>query len=377
VNSLAQRKHTAADRLSKNTSPGGGYAFRTYDLQPTHRSEGLLPDDILAANLLSLRLSADDVIPLFAEGDEAPQKLLEAMNTALVALREERPFEAQCNTADLDRALAALVNANEATKRVPGWTSVMVSKVLHRHAPQIVPIIDSRVRSFYGVKKDQDRKLYHLLWSDLRENEGWLAELGRDYRTADGRELSLLRVADILIWMPSTDPNAPTVDDLTPSTWDRRGLEARGWKGFTALATLDPSAVPDAPGVYVVLRSDATDPEFLPARPEATVRQAYSYAESDLRSHWVLGANVLNIGRAGTSLRKRLRQYRKFGEGSGLNHKGGRSIWQLADADRLTVAWRQFPITFDGLSTRGAEAGLIEKFQEAHGGARPFANRVG
>ncbi|MGP5717620.1 DUF6308 family protein [Brachybacterium tyrofermentans] len=376
MNSIAQRKHTAADSLSKYTSPRGGYAFRTYDLQPTHRSEGLLPDDILAANLLSLRLSANDVIPLFAEGDEAPQKLLEAMNTALVALSEERPFEAQGSTADLDRALATLMNANEAAKSVPGWTSVTVSKVLHRQAPQIVPIIDSRVRNFYGVRKNQDRKLYHLLWNDLRENEGWLADLGRDYRTADDRELSLLRVADILIWMPSTDPNAPTIDDLTPVTWDHRGLEARGWEGFTPLATLDLSAVPDVPGVYAVLRSDTTEPEFLPERPEATARQAYSYTESDLRSRWVPEASVLNLGRAGTSLRKRLRQYRKFGEGTGLNHKGGRSVWQLTDADRLTVAWRQFPVTFDGLSTRAAESGLIEQFQEAHGGARPFANRI-
>lgn len=350
MNSLARRKHTAADSLSKYTSPRGGYAFRTYDVQPAHRGEGLLPEDILAANLLSLRLSAADVIPLFAEGDQSPLKLLEAMNAALVALRDERPFEAQASTADLDQALAALVKANEAAKSVPGWTSVTVSKVLHRHAPQIVPIIDSRVRSFYGVKNNQDRKLYHQLWSDIRENEGWLAELGRDHRTADGRELSLLRVADILIWMQSTDPNAPAVDDLAPDTWDRGGLEARGWGGFTPLATLDPSSVPDVPGVYVVLRSDATEPEFLPERPQAAARQAHSYTESDLRYRWVPDASVLNIGRAGTSLRKRLRQYRKFGKGTGLIHNGGRSIWQLADAERLTVAWRQFPTRFDGLS---------------------------
>lgn len=376
MNSLAQRKHTAADSLSKYTSLRGGYAFRTYDVQPAHRNGGLLPEDILAANLLSLRLSAGDVIPLFAEGDEAPQKLLEAMNRALAALREVRPFEAHASTADLDLTLATLVNANEAAKKMPGWTSVTVSKVLHRHAPQIVPIIDSRVRSFYGAKKNQDQKLYHQVWSDLRENKGWLTELGRDYRTADSRELSLLRVADILIWMPSTDPNAPSVDDLAPDTWDRGGLEARGWEGFIPLATLNSSEVPDVPGVYLVLRGDATELEFLPERPHASARQAYSYTESDLRSRWVPDASVLNIGRAGTSLRKRLRQYRKFGEGTGLNHKGGRSIWQLVDADRLTVAWRQFPVTFDGLGTRAAESGLIEKFQEAHGGVRPFANRV-
>lgn len=376
MNSLAQRERTAAESLGKYTSPGGGYAFRTYDVRPDHRDEGLLPEDILAANLLSLRLSASDVIPLFAEGDAAPQRLLEAMNRALAALREARPFEAHSSISDLDQTLAALSTANEATNGVPGWTSVTVSKVLHRHAPQIVPIIDSRVRSFYGVKTNQDQKLYHLLWSDLRENKRWLTELRQDYRTADSRELSLLRIADILIWMPSKDPDAPNVDDLTPETWDRGGLEARGWDGFIPLATLNDSVVPDGPGVYVVLRDDATEPVFLPERPHASARQAQGYTESDLRSRWVPDASVLNIGRAGTSLRKRLRQYRKFGEGSGLNHKGGRSVWQLADASRLTVAWRQFPIAFDGLGTRTAESGLIAKFQEAHGGAMPLANQV-
>lgn len=377
MNSLAQRRRTATESLSNYTSPGGGYAFRTYDVRPPRRDKGLLPEDILAANLLSLRLSARDVIPLFADGDGAPRELLEAMNSALAALREARPFEDHPSTSDLDQTLAALVAANEATKGVKRWTSVTVSKVLHRHAPQIVPIIDSRVRGFYGVKEGQDQKLYHQLWSDLRENKGWLTELGQDYSTPDRRELSLLRVADIIIWMPSKAPDAPTVDELAPDTWDREGLEARGWEGFTPLATLDPREVPAVPGVYVVLRSDASEPVFLPERPQASARQAHSYTQSALRSRWVRDANLLYVGKAGTSLQTRLSQYRKYGEGTRANHNGGRSIWQLADADRLTVAWRQLPVVFDGLGTGAAESALIRRFKEAHGGSRPFANLVG
>lgn len=376
MNTLAQRRHTAAKALDDYTSASGGYAFRTYDAQPANYSGQLRPEDILAANLLSLRLSASDVVPLFAEGAGAPQELLTAMNEALNGLREVQAFETYASTSELDQALTALKSANEAAQSVTGWTSVTVSKVLHRHVPHAVPIIDSRVRSFYGVNKKQDGKLYHRLWSDVHENADWLAELGREYRTSDGRELSVLRVADILIWMPSTDLDAPTIDDLTPATWDREGLEARGWEGFIPLSTHDSSGVPDAPGVYAVLRDGDTTPQFLAERPHATARQANSYTASDLHSRWVSGVQVVNIGRAGTSLRRRLRQYRQFGGGVGLNHKGGRSIWQLSDADRLTVVWRTFPVTYDGLSTRGAESGLIAKFQEAHGGAKPFANRV-
>ncbi|UYG18222.1 DUF6308 family protein [Brachybacterium huguangmaarense] len=352
------------------------YAFRTYDARPANDRGRLRPEDILAANLLSLRLSASDVIPLFAKGEGAPQELLESMNAALSSLREARAFEEYESTNKLDLALTSLKRANEAARKVDGWTSVTVSKVLHRHVPRVVPIIDSRVRRFYGVNKQQDGKLYHQLWEDVRVNAGWLSELAGKYRTSDGRKLSILRVADILIWMRSVDPDAPTVDELTPETWDSAGLKASGWEGSLPLATLDASAVPRMPGVYVVLRESGVAPELLAERPHATARQASSYSESDLRLRWVSGAQVLYIGKAGTSLRNRLRQYRKFGEGTGINHAGGRSIWQLSDADNLTVAWHTLPANYDGLNASAAELGLIRAFREAHSELRPFANLV-
>lgn len=376
MNSLAQRRQTATKALDDYTSGSGAYAFGTYDARPANDSHQLLPEDILAANLLSLRLSASDVVPLFAEGDGAPQDLLAAMNSARVDLCEVKPFESYSDFGDLEQAIEPLVEANTAARNVSFWTSVTVSKVLHRHVPHAVPIIDSRVRKFYGVRKNQDRELYRRLWADIRANQSWLTELGKKYLTPDGRALSVLRVADILIWMPSPDPTAPTVSDLAPDVWDQKGLEARGWEGFVPLMTHTSADVPGVPGVYAILRDDGSDPVFLADRPRASARQANTYSVSDLASRWVAGASVLNIGRGGTSVKTRLRQYRQFGMGVGLNHKGGRSIWQLADGDRLMVAWRQFPVTYDGLTTREAESGLIAAFQEAHAGMKPFANRV-
>lgn len=170
MNSLAQRRHVAAGLLDDYTSARGMYAFRTYDARPANDRGRLRPEDILAANLLSLRLSASDVIPLFAKGEGAPQELLESMNAALSSLREARAFEEYESTNKLDLALTSLKRANEAARKVDGWTSVTVSKVLHRHVPRVVPIIDSRVRRFYGVNKQQDGKLYHQLWEDVRVN---------------------------------------------------------------------------------------------------------------------------------------------------------------------------------------------------------------
>lgn len=371
MNTLALRQHTARQSLDAYTAPDGLYAFRTYDVVPANSGDLLRPEDLLLANLLSLRLSGRDIIGLFADGDGPPQQLLRAMNRALVALREAPPFETYSSSDELDRVLQPLAEANTAASSVPNWTSVAVSKVLHRHAPHVVPIVDSRVHAFY---RSQGRELRHRLWADVRDNTDWLAELGHDYPTVDGRPLSVLRVADILIWMPSPDLTGPTIADLTPPTWDREGLESRGWEGFVPLTKLSLTDVPRTPGVYAIVRADDSAPVFLPDRPRATAQQATPYSVADLSSRWVPDARILNIGRAGTSLRNRLRQYRNFGLGVGLNHKGGRSIWQLADAEALMVAWHSITPTYDGLTAKTAESGLIAAFKAANDGSRPFGN---
>jgi hypothetical protein len=55
-------------------------------------------------------------------------------------------------------------------------------------------------------------------------------------------------------------------------------------------------------------------------------------------------------------------------------HRGGRLIWQLADADELLVAWRS--ITWDE-AARDFERRLLAAFAEQHDGRRPFANLTG
>lgn len=201
---LAERRDTARASLDRYTDPRSPYSFHTYDVAPSTPREQLGPEDVLAANLLSLTLSGTAVTQLFAEGNGPAQALLAAMNRALVDLRDAKPFEEYESTDDLDTALRTLMAANEATDGVRKWTAVTVSKVLHRHLPRVVPIIDSRVRAFYGVRKTYD--LRHRLWADIRQNRDWLTDLAINYRTPDGRPLSLLRAADIIIWTPLPEP---------------------------------------------------------------------------------------------------------------------------------------------------------------------------
>jgi hypothetical protein len=91
-NSLVTLRNTAAETLERYTSTSSAYAFNTYDHQgPVDGS--LSASDVLMANLLSLQLSARDVVPLFMDGDDAPQRLRVALDQALVSLKDVRPFE--------------------------------------------------------------------------------------------------------------------------------------------------------------------------------------------------------------------------------------------------------------------------------------------
>lgn len=383
MNSLSDLRGRASARLDAYTDTAGLYSFRTYDRVPGSQRDMLLPEDILAANLLSLRLTWHEVIPLFAEGNGPHQALLATMNAALQKLAVAAPFETYRDFATLERALVPLTEANMATEDVTGWTAVTVSKVLHRHLPQIVPIRDSYVRRFYGVPSGRVTLLWERLHDDMRRNLDWLEPLAAGYRTPDGRPLSLLRAADIIIWTndgassTQTDESSAVsaLQQLTPTMWDKEGLEVTGWDGFTPLATLDPAAVPDVPGVYVVVRDATDEAAFLPDRPHrGSGRQAtskhFAYPTDQLAARWITESAVLNIGKADVSLRNRLDQYRKYGAGTGVSHKGGRSIWQLGDADALLIAWAAAP---SGVTGRQLERGLIAAFRTTHG-ARPFAN---
>lgn len=195
---LASLRDDANDKLDSYTSTTRGYAFNTYDTQGAVDAP-LTPSDVLMANLLSLQLSARDVIPLFVDDGEPAQHLRVKLDQALVDLRDVPPFESHEDLSSLEQSLESLAAANTAAIPVKWWTSVTVSKVLHRRRPHIVPLVDSRVHHFYGTKHPEP--LRAALWEDIRENSSWLTALAATRTTPDGRPLSVLRLADILIWM--------------------------------------------------------------------------------------------------------------------------------------------------------------------------------
>ncbi len=199
--SLASLRVTAPGVLDRYCSPSGHYAFNTYDVQGDIDAP-LSPSDVLMANLLSLSLRWQEVIPLFSEGVGPQQSVRVALDVALAELKDLPPLEAFDTYEALEDAVTSLSAANAATVGYTNWTPTTVSKVLHRRRPQIVPLNDSYVRTFYDVRSTKDSAILRkALWEDLRANGPWLTELAKTRKTTDGRPLTLLRLADILIWM--------------------------------------------------------------------------------------------------------------------------------------------------------------------------------
>jgi hypothetical protein len=162
------------------------------------------------------------------------------------------------------------------------------------------------------------------------------------------------------------------------AAWDftADGLRAMGFEGFVRFEELPGAGVPEAPGVYVVLRTGGASPVFREANTAGWFKgKDPAVALERLASKWVPGAGVLYIGKASkrkggrAALRTRLDEYRRHGEGEPVGHWGGRLIWQLADCDDLRVAWR----ASDTDDAEELEADLLSAFVERYG-ALPFAN---
>lgn len=168
----------------------------------------------------------------------------------------------------------------------------------------------------------------------------------------------------------------PRLDHRLPGDWTQQGLQKVGFTGFVPFADLPAAGVPDAAGVYVVLREASGAPEFLASSPAGKFKgRDPSVTPERLRDNWVDSVGVVYIGKASAAtprrgLRRRLEEYRRHGTGQRVGHWGGRFVWQLADSAELLVAWRP---SVAGVDAAAEESALLSAFVQSCG-VLPFAN---
>ena len=156
----------------------------------------------------------------------------------------------------------------------------------------------------------------------------------------------------------------------TRDTFSRSQLETAGFVGWVTFDHLqDADQCPTSGGVYIVSRADQNEPCFLDRSCGGWFKDRDPTVPHDnLVANWVEDAEVVYIGKA-NNLRRRLREFAKFGAGHKIGHWGGRLIWQLGESSRLLVAWKETP----GFDPVAVETDMIAQFRGAYG-QPPLAN---
>jgi hypothetical protein len=203
VRSLA---HLAESYLSEYCSPFSGYAWPAYDIDDS--PESLVPTDTLAPALLSYPINGKYLRQLFAQPrDNDVANPYHGLLCALEAVVEDgeagrrnfESLEADELTVRSAPGWGTVLKAIDAVQPCPGLTSVAVTKVLHRKRPALVPINDSRVRSFYEIKGRSYAPLFEAIHRDLQDNAQLL---DRWVDSVDTRiKMTRLRCLDIVVWM--------------------------------------------------------------------------------------------------------------------------------------------------------------------------------
>lgn len=179
--------------------PRNGYAYPAYDLLVTNGSPALVDGDLLAPVLMGVHIDAGRF------------GLLREMMPALEAVAELPDVSLQDADDDHVMCVAGLFGIlDEPRYAGRGVRGTIVSKVLHRKRPDLVPIYDSRIFEAYtapGVlPRSLDRswqEFMRLLCSqmraDLRAEAAAFAELQQVAEDA-GAPITHLRILDVLVW---------------------------------------------------------------------------------------------------------------------------------------------------------------------------------
>ena len=157
-------------------------------------------------------------------------------------------------------------------------------------------------------------------------------------------------------------------------------IKSQGFKGFYTIKALTKniSLIPEEPGVYFILYMADVKPVFIDIGTGGHFKGRNPNVVTEvLRDNWIETTKVIYMGKAGgpgsiATLKSRLKQYIKFGQGSNVGHWGGRYIWQIENSNDLIICWKTLPKNID---PRKIETDYLQQFKSIYG-KRPFANLV-
>ncbi len=185
--------------LLDHLDPRNGYAVSAYDRLVTNGSAALVDGDLLAPNLIG------------AEVDRGRFLLLRELLPRLSGVAQLPAVPLQDAGDDvLDDVAALFAVLDDAPYAGRGVRGSILSKVLHRKRPDLVPLYDSRIfesytapgvieRSVHRSWRESMTLLLHQMRADLRAEQDAFDALV-EVTAAAGLPLSRLRVLDVLIW---------------------------------------------------------------------------------------------------------------------------------------------------------------------------------
>lgn len=185
--------------LLDHLDPRNGYAVSAYDTLVTNGSAALVDGDLLAPALIG------------AEVDRGRFLLLRELLPRLAAIADLPPVALQdADDAAVDAVAGLFAVLDEAPYAGRGVRGTILSKVLHRKRPDLVPLYDSRIFESYTAPgaiersvsrswRDSMTLLLQQMRDDLRREEQAFTVL-EQVAAGAGTPLSRLRVLDVLVW---------------------------------------------------------------------------------------------------------------------------------------------------------------------------------
>jgi hypothetical protein len=186
--------------------PEGAYAYPAYDELVTNGTADLVDGDLLAPSLLGAHVDYARYVLL--------KRMLPTLREGMASLPETALEDTDdAGIADVARCFAVL---DEPVFVRAGARGTIVSKVLHRKRPDLIPLYDSRIWTAYTVSGAIGRgshrpwvevmqALCHSMRADIRNNRDEFVTLQK-VAAENGARLTLLRILDILVWMSSEPP---------------------------------------------------------------------------------------------------------------------------------------------------------------------------